>query len=251
MRRKLASAAEVGGDEDGGPASVSAVAATKKFPVERAEPLTNDPPTESGDGDGSTDELSDSALSTSSLLDRGFSEEYALSSSSSTTGGVRLGGCADPAVVAGSITDPRFVDRKASVVGNTRLDAYGGTGGGYLERCDRSRDGKRRRSSSNGAELMSFDGFDMDVLDNNDSNNNNGNADPVKLVLKWEVGASSECGVRNSNEDSYVAINDLENLILGQKGMTSFSQQELTADKVRQQGLYAIFDGHVGNQAAR
>ena len=57
--------------------------------------------------------------------------------------------------------------------------------------------------------------------------------------------------MRNSNEDSYVVINDLEELILEQTGMTSFSQQELPSEKVKQQGLYAIFDGHVGNQAAR
>ena len=67
-------------------------------------------------------------------------------------------------------------------------------------------------------------------------------------VLKWEVGASSECGVRNTNEDSYVVINNLDELIRSQ-GLVSFSQQDL--GQTKQQGLYAIFDGHVGNQAAR
>ena len=67
-------------------------------------------------------------------------------------------------------------------------------------------------------------------------------------ALKWEVGASSECGVRNSNEDSFVAINNLDNLMKSQ-GLVSFSEQDL--GQTKQQGMYAIFDGHVGNQAAR
>jgi serine/threonine protein phosphatase PrpC len=67
-------------------------------------------------------------------------------------------------------------------------------------------------------------------------------------VLKWEIGAASECGVRDSNEDSYVAINNLDELIRSQD-LVSFADQDF--GETHQQGLYAIFDGHVGNQAAR
>ena len=55
---------------------------------------------------------------------------------------------------------------------------------------------------------------DLDTMmgSSSDSNNN----PHIRSVLKWEVGASSECGVRNSNEDSYVVINNLDELISSQ-----------------------------------
>ena len=61
----------------------------------------------------------------------------------------------------GPITDHQYIDRKASVVGNTRLEAYGGTGGGFFECAGRC--GRLRRSSDDGGEPMSFDDFDMDL----------------------------------------------------------------------------------------
>jgi hypothetical protein len=157
--------------------------------------------------------LSDSPLS---FLDD--SEDYHFAS-------IRRGGCADPKVVVGSITDDHYIDRKASVVGNARLDAYAGKGGGYYRR------------------MHHLD--DSSVLDELGVNRM---LEPRTVALKWEVGCSSECGVRNSNEDSYVAVNNLDELMKAQ-GFISFSEQDL--GQTKQQGLYAIFDGHVGNQAAR
>jgi hypothetical protein len=159
--------------------------------------------------------LSDSPLC---LLDD--SEDYHFTSIS-----IRRGGCADPKVVVGSIIDDHYIDRKASVVGNARLDAYAGKGGGYYRRMNHLDDSL--------------------VLDEIGVNRM---LEPRTVALKWEVGASSECGVRNSNEDSYVAVNNLDDLMKAQ-GFVSFSEQDL--GQTKQQGLYAIFDGHVGNQAAR
>jgi hypothetical protein len=160
--------------------------------------------------DQGNDSYSDSA--TSSLLGRQMDEE-----SVSIVVNIRLGGCADPTVVVGSILDHHYISRKASVVGNARLEAYGGHGGGFFQ----------QNSSP-------------------DTNTTQYNAN--HSVLKWEVGAASECGVRNSNEDAYLAINNLDELIRSQ-GLVSFADQDFGAST--QQGLYAIFDGHVGNQAAR
>lgn len=144
---------------------------------------------------------------------------------------VRLGGCADPTAVAGSILDRQFVPRKASVVGTARLEAYGGAGGGSFAPFDGRRSSLRAEESAPlSCRSEATDGPDH------------------RSVLRWEAGASSECGVRNSNEDSYVAIGDLEGLIRSQ-GLVPFSEQDL--GRTKQQGLYAIFDGHVGNQAAR
>ena len=158
--------------------------------------------------DTGLDSYSDSAAS--SLLSKQIEEE-----SVSVVANIRLGGCADPTVVDGSILDHHYIKRKASVVGNDRLEAYGGRGGGFYEQS-------------------------LSCEDNQ--------YPPHRCVLKWEVGAASECGVRNSNEDAYVAINNLDEMIRSQ-GLVSFADQDF--GETKQQGLYAIFDGHVGNQAAR
>eukprot|EP00956_Cyclotella_meneghiniana_P004197 scaffold5160_cov66-Cyclotella_meneghiniana.AAC.6 len=102
----------------------------------------------------------------SSLLSRQMDED-----SISITVNIRLGGCADPTVVVGSILDHHFINRKASVVGNVSLEAYGGHGGGAFEQS----------LNSDSVEYSS-----------------------ECCVLKWEVGAASECGVRNSNEGKTV-----------------------------------------------
>ena len=154
------------------------------------------------------DSYSDSA--TSSLLSRQMDDD-----SVSVVVNIRLGGCADPTIIDGSILDHHYINRKASVVGNDRLEAYGGRGGGFYEQS-------------------------LSCVENHQR--------PNRCVLKWEVGAASECGVRNSNEDAYVAINNLDEMIRSQ-GLVSFADQDF--GETKQQGLYAIFDGHVGNQAAR
>jgi len=149
----------------------------------------------------------------------------------------RLGGCADPTVIIGSISDHTYIDRKASVVGNARLEAYGGRGGGFFTSYGRHR------------QIQSIEEDESStLLDDLDEHASANKHSTTRSVLKWEVGASSECGVRNSNEDSYVVINNLDEL-LETEGLSSFSKQDL--GKTSQQGLYAIFDGHVGNQAAR
>ncbi len=177
--------------------------------------------------------LSDSAFSVASsslsIQLEGTAESISVSIN------VRRGGCADPNVVVGSIIDDFYIDRKASVVGNARLEAYGGTGGGYFSVPFNTRSCKLRDED----ESIVLDGVHRPKTLSVHS---------CKSVLKWEVGASSECGVRNTNEDSYVVINNLDELIQSQ-GLISFSQQDL--GQTKQQGLYAIFDGHVGNQAAR
>jgi hypothetical protein len=184
-------------------------------------------PMESGN-----DSLSDSAFSVASSSLSIQLEDTVESVSVSIN--VRLGGCADPKVVVGSIIDDFYIDRKASVVGNARLEAYGGTGGGYFSV-------PFNHQLRNDDQSIVLD--DLNVHPPNTLSKHS-----CKSVLKWEVGASSECGVRNTNEDSYVVINNLDELIQSQ-GLVSFSQQDL--GQTKQQGLYAIFDGHVGNQAAR
>ncbi len=221
MRKKLASSS--GGDEASSTTKKlkekqlpSTDDATKQTEMGNASPTT--PVVSSGSLGGS---LSDSPLSASSLLSGQMddSEDFAAS--------IRLGGCADPKVVVGSIIDHHYIDRKASVVGNARLEAYGGTGGGYFRRI------RHCRAED---ESTPLDDVGVNMLESK------------TVALKWEVGASSECGVRNSNEDSFVVINNLDNLMKSQ-GLVSFSQQDL--GQTKQQGMYAIFDGHVGNQAAR
>jgi len=172
-----------------------------------------------------------SATSDSSMLSRQLE-----SSDEFISINYRLGGCADPTVIIGSISDHTYIDRKASVVGNARLEAYGGRGGGFFTSYGRHR------------QTQCMDEDESTLLDDLDEHISTGKHSNTRSVLKWEVGASSECGVRNSNEDSYVVINNLDEL-LETEGLSSFSNQDL--GKTSQQGLYAIFDGHVGNQAAR
>ena len=69
-------------------------------------------------------------------------------------------------------------------------------------------------------------------------------------ALQWEIGAISECGIRKSLEDSYLICNDLilafQDLPGADVGITPmWSQSNHTP------GVFAIFDGHCGNQASR
>jgi serine/threonine protein phosphatase PrpC len=69
--------------------------------------------------------------------------------------------------------------------------------------------------------------------------------------LRWEIGAISECGIRESNEDSYLIANDL----LTAFESSSYRTQSPTVWKEEETdhsvGLFGIFDGHCGNQGAR
>jgi serine/threonine protein phosphatase PrpC len=125
----------------------------------------------------------------------------------------KRGGCADPDVVDGSIMDPIFIPRKASILGPVSTEPFGCFGGGDLE-------GTREYKSS----------------------------------LRWETGAVSECGIRNSNEDAYLVANDLLNALQSLRmpkdsiGPARPWNEEGVDHHV---GLFAVFDGHCGNQGAR
>jgi len=111
-----------------------------------------------------------------------------------------------------------YVPNKASVVGKVNSDSYGSFGGSPW--------------SGEGG-----------VVEEDD--------------VQWEVGAVSRCGIRSSNEDSYLVLNDL----LGGAGAgdggggggepivrnksTSFFKS------FQSHGIFAIFDGHCGNHTAR
>ena len=174
-----------------------------------------------------SDTPSDSALSTTSSLLRRQLDDASTNAMSSSN--VRRGGCADPTVILGSILDHIFIPRKASFVGKSRLTPHGCVGGGFFT--------SMRCAQVEEEDSIPFDDVDDDV--------NNSGSRTFLSGLKWEVGASSECGVRDYNEDSYVAINNLDEMISSQ-GLTSFSEQDV--GQTKQQGLFAIFDGHVGNQ---
>jgi len=81
----------------------------------------------------------------------------------------RLGGCADPTLIQGSICDPMYIPKKASKVGKVNSKPFGG-----------------------------FGGFPRSGEDEDKRNN-----------TQWEVGAVSNCGIRSANEDAYLVLNDL------------------------------------------
>lgn len=62
------------------------------------------------------------------------------------------------------------------------------------------------------------------------------------VSMSWEVGAISECGVRESNEDAYLILNDLLHM---------FPPDEKSEYFFKDTGLFAIFDGHCKNHTAR
>ena len=130
----------------------------------------------------------------------------------------RLGGCADPLVIGGSILDQQYIAKKASRVGHVNTDAHGSYGG--------------RNQATSGDDKAQAKGS------------------ATSLSLEWEIGAVSECGIRDSNEDAYFVTNDLvssfSGLIPGALAPTYWD-----GDNKHTSGLFAIFDGHCGNQAAR
>jgi serine/threonine protein phosphatase PrpC len=116
-------------------------------------------------------------------------------------GGFKRGGCADPTLMNGSVLDPIYIPRKASMLGKTHTEPFG---------CI---------SSEN--------------LDN---------------TLRWEIGAVSECGVRESNEDSFLIAPNLNKALDGH-GLSSHLPAWPAA--MHTPSLFAVFDGHCGNHAAR
>ncbi|KAL3929303.1 MAG: hypothetical protein SGBAC_012272 [Bacillariaceae sp.] len=122
------------------------------------------------------------------------------------------GGCADPQLVPVPILDSRFIPRKSSRLGPNAGLAFGCFGG----------DGVKRTPQSS-------------------------------PTILWEAGAVSECGIRDSNEDAYLISNDL----LHEQNYMQLPEEQ-RAKKNRgsnsrdeKVGLFAIFDGHQGDQAAR
>mmetsp|Transcript_10834 Transcript_10834/g.30441 ORF Transcript_10834/g.30441 Transcript_10834/m.30441 type:complete len:1296 (+) Transcript_10834:166-4053(+) len=135
-----------------------------------------------------------------------------------------LGGCADPTAAIGSIEDEMYVPRKASRVGKFHTKGHGGYGG---------------QSFGNTTCTSSDPGQNSDSMDTDEK---------PRKSLRWEVGAMSECGIRESNEDAYIISHDLSAAFSGWRGHhdAAFSLSE-----AHHFGLFAIFDGHCGNHAAR
>ena len=91
-----------------------------------------------------------------------------------------------------------------------------------------------RKSSKVGKTRMDPYGCFGGGSTNNDSNS-----------TLWEVGAYSECGIRDSNEDSYLIVNNLSSFF-------SSEEKDVSNNPIKNNhGLFAIFDGHCGNQTAR
>ena len=131
----------------------------------------------------------------------------------------KRGGCADPQVVNGSVLDPIYIPKKASRVGPVQTEAFGCYGGGNIDE-----NGKMFNGS--------------------------------KSKLRWETGAVSECGIRESNEDSYLIASDLIGCFRSLSEADGSHQEchssSWTKDEADHKlGLFALFDGHCGDQAAR
>ncbi|GKZ00625.1 hypothetical protein MPSEU_001014600 [Mayamaea pseudoterrestris] len=119
--------------------------------------------------------------------------------------GIKLGGCADPLLVEGSILDAVYIPRKASRSGKTSTVPFG---------CRSSNEGQA------------------------------GNR------LRFEIGAVSECGIRDSNEDAFVVATDV--LLAAMHNGTDMSETVWDMDdSMHPPGLFAVFDGHCGDHAAR
>jgi serine/threonine protein phosphatase PrpC len=123
------------------------------------------------------------------------------------------GGCADPQLIQGSIMDRKYIPKKASRVGQAAAQPFGSYGGG------------RPFSTSSTT------------------------ASPNPPSLRWEAGAVSECGVRECNEDAYLITNDL--LLAFEEGSYGEQMAWKQEDTKHSLGIFAVFDGHLGNQAAR
>jgi serine/threonine protein phosphatase PrpC len=124
----------------------------------------------------------------------------------------KRGGCANPQLVDGSILDSVYIPRKASKLSQGPSEAFGSYGGGALG------EGPNGAGSS----------------------------------LRWETGAVSECGIRDSNEDAYLITHDLLDAFRSLPQHTVDSRSPWTKEEAQHNlGLFAVFDGHCGNEAAR
>lgn len=164
---------------------------------------------------------------------------------------VKLGGCADPSVAIGSILDPLYKSRSASKIGKVYTKAYGSFGGFDDTTCTDHNSIGEQKIDDEEKESKEADGHKT-CLGENQKNS----------MIKWEVGAVSECGVRDSNEDSYLITNDLIASLSTLRSSSNKTKNDGSGKKesklrssicpsIQQQGLFAIFDGHCGNQAAR
>jgi serine/threonine protein phosphatase PrpC len=125
-----------------------------------------------------------------------YTAESATTSPPVAASAIKMGGCADPADVQGSVLDACYIPYKASKLLRQVARPYG------------------------------------------------------QRALKWEVGAVSECGARRANEDSYLIVGDLLKAFDDNQGdlrrtTTRFDSFQQTP------GLFCVFDGHCGDQAAR
>ena len=71
-------------------------------------------------------------------------------------------------------------------------------------------------------------------------------------AAKWEIGAVSECGIRDANEDAYLIVRDLWQAF-DQAG-EDYATKTTSLDRYKLEqtpGLFCVFDGHCGDHAAR
>lgn len=82
--------------------------------------------------------------------------------------------------------------------------------------------------------------------------------DGTSSSLRWEIGAISECGIRETNQDSFLVTNNLVKMF--EEPGTSDSNGSVESPQsniwdfdgsVHPPGLFAIFDGHCGDHASR
>lgn len=118
----------------------------------------------------------------------------------------KLGGCADPAFVSGSIMDERFISREYSKLGKVRTTPFG-----YASSAQH----------------------------------------PSDCRLRWEIGAFSECGIRDYNEDSYLVTSDLIQAFTASDEVLNRETVWDRFNNTHPPGLFAIFDGHCGDHASR
>jgi len=124
---------------------------------------------------------------------------------------VQRGGCADPKLIEGSIMDEANKPRGASKLRKRRSEAHGSYGG-------------------------------------NSTAYAKGN-----IGVGWETGAISECGTRESNEDAYLIVNNLMEAFRSSVDSSHFQSRPYRDANLSENavGLFGLFDGHSGNQAAR
>jgi serine/threonine protein phosphatase PrpC len=66
--------------------------------------------------------------------------------------------------------------------------------------------------------------------------------------LRWEVGAMSEKGIRNSNEDAFLICSSASKAF---GTLPNYVEQDASHWGKHDPGFFGIFDGHCGNEAAR